>query len=208
MDMPNFAIFFAASWALILTPGPDMLYVITRGIANGPRAGVISAIGITIGLLIHTLFAAFGLAVILSASATAFMVVKYAGALYLIYLGIKAIRDRTGLSFNNSVTSKGTGAIFAQGMLTNLLNPKIALFFLAFLPQFVSPANGNVPLQMATLGLIYALCGIIFLTVVGYCSGSIGKWLSTHRSWARRIRWFTGSIFFTLGLRLAFAGRR
>ncbi len=208
MDMTNFAIFFAASWVLILTPGPDMLYVITRGVSHGPRAGVISAIGVTLGILVHTLFAAFGLAMILRTSAMAFLVVKYAGAAYLIYLGIKSLKDRTGLAIDGNKTAVGTGTIFVQGVLTNVLNPKIALFFLAFLPQFVSPVNGSVPFQMAALGLTFALFGIIFLMLVGYFSGGIGAWLAGNQYWAEKIRWITGSILIALGLRLALVGRR
>lgn len=208
MDITGFAIFFAASWVLILTPGPDMLYVITRGISHGPRAGVISTIGVTLGILVHTAAAAFGLAMILKTSAMAFLLVKYAGAIYLIFLGIKSFKNRTDLTVDGQSEPVGTRTIFVQGMLTNVLNPKIALFFLAFLPQFVSPANGSVPLQMAALGLTFALFGIIFLMLIGYFSGGIGAWLSRNRYWAQRIRWVTGSILIAMGLRLACIARR
>ena len=208
MDMTNFAIFFAASWILILTPGPDMLYVITRGISQGRKAGVISAIGVTLGILVHTIFAAFGLAMILRTSAVAFLAVKYAGAVYLIYLGIKSVRDKSGLTFNSDKIQVSIRKIFVQGILSNVLNPKIALFFLAFLPQFVNPESGNVAFQMVYLGLTFALFGVVFLVLLGYFSGGIGSWLSRQRFFADKIRWFTGSILIALGLRLAFIERR
>lgn len=112
MDMTNFAIFFAASWILILTPGPEMLYVITRRISQGRKAGVISAIGVTLGILVQTIFAAFVLAVILTTSAVAFLAVKYAGAVYLIYLGVKSLRDKSGLAFNSDKMQVSIRKIF------------------------------------------------------------------------------------------------
>ena len=208
MDMTNFTIFFVASWILIVTPGPDMLYVITRGISQGRKAGVISAIGVTLGILVHTIFAAFGLAMILKTSAMAFLTVKYAGALYLIYLGIKSFRDKSGLALNGDELIVSNRTIFVQGILSNVLNPKVALFFLAFLPQFVNPEFGNVTLQIVYLGLIFALFGVVFLVILGYFSGSIGSLLSRSQFFAHKIRWLTGSIFIAIGVRLAFVEHR
>ena len=208
MDLTNFAIFFGACWILIITPGPDMIYVITRGISQGRKAGVISAIGVTLGILVHTIFAAFGLAMILRTSALAFLIVKYAGAVYLIYLGIKSVKDKSGLEFNRDNASVSNRTIFVQGVLSNVLNPKIALFFLAFLPQFVNPEFGNVALQMVYLGLTFAFFGLVFLVLLGYFSGGIGSWLSRRHFFADKIRWVTGSILIALGLRLAFIERR
>lgn len=208
MTISDLAIFIAASWILIITPGPDMLYVITRGISQGRKAGMISAIGVTLGILVHTIFAAFGLAMILRTSAIAFLVIKYAGALYLIYLGIKSLRAKSNFIFNEDKEQIKLKTIFVQGILSNVLNPKIALFFLAFLPQFVKPDNGSVPFQMVYLGLIFASFGIVFLVFIGYFSGGIGTWLSRKHFLANKMRWFTGSILIALGLRLAFLDRR
>lgn len=144
MDMTNFAIFFTASWILTITPGPDIIYVITRGVSQGRRAGIVSAIGVTLGILVHTIFAALGLAVILRTSALAFLAVKYTGAAYLVYLGIKSYRDKTSFDLTSKQAQAMTRTIFIQGMLSNVLNPKVALFFLAFLPQFVNPDYGKV----------------------------------------------------------------
>ena len=207
IDMTSFAIFFAASWILIITPGPDMIYVITRGVSQGRKAGMVSAMGVTVGILIHTLFATFGLAMILRTSAVAFLTVKYAGAVYLIYLGIKSLRDKTGFVVIGDKKQIKIRSIFFQGILSNVFNPKIALFFLAFLPQFVNPETGSVSIQMATLGVTFAIFGMAFLVLMGYFSGGIGSWLSRRNFIADKIRWFTGSILIALGLRLALIDR-
>lgn len=206
MDCTNFLLFFAASWVLIITPGPDIFYVMTQGISHGKKAGVVSAAGVTLGILVHTLFAAFGLAIILRTSAMAFMIVKFAGAGYLIYLGIKSIRDRSQLLFDAEKPVGASRKIFFQGMLTNVLNPKVALFFLAFLPQFINPAHGNVPFQMACLGSFFAFFGLIFLMVLGYFSGNVGAWISRKEGLAGYIKRVTGAFLIGLGLRLALAG--
>lgn len=208
MEWSNLALFFAASWILIITPGPDMIYVITRGISQGRKAGVVSAVGVTLGILVHTIFAAFGLAIILRTSAMAFLAVKFAGAGYLVYLGIKAIKDKTAFTFHNDKPQVSIRTVFIQGMLSNVLNPKIALFFLAFLPQFVNPRYGNASIQMGYLGLTFALFGVVFLVLLGYFSGGIGSWLSRKPNFTEKIRWFTGSILIALGIRLAFMERR
>jgi threonine/homoserine/homoserine lactone efflux protein len=208
MDGSNFALFFAASWILIITPGPDMIYVITKGVSQGRKAGVISAIGITLGILVHTVFAACGLAIILKTSAMVFVAVKFVGAGYLVFLGIKAIKDKTAFTVHNDQPQVKLRTVFIQGVLSNVLNPKIALFFLAFLPQFVNPQYGNASVQMVCLGLIFALLGVIFLVLLGYFSGTIGSWISRRRQLTRKIRWFTGGVLILLGLRLAFVDRR
>ena len=208
MDVSNLTFFIVASWILIITPGPDMIYVITRGISQGCRAGVVSAIGVTGGILVHTLFAAFGLALILRTSALAFMVVKIIGAIYLLYLGVQTLRNKSDLSFDNAKPAVELRKVFVQGVLTNVLNPKIALFFLAFLPQFIDPSFGSVSLQMVLFGVAFALFGIIFLVTIGYFSGNIGGWLMKRPSFTDKVRWFSGSIFIALGLRLAFLERR
>jgi threonine/homoserine/homoserine lactone efflux protein len=208
MEWSNLALFIAASWILIITPGPDMIYVITRGISQGRKAGVISAIGVTLGIFVHTTFAAFGLAIILKTSVMAFFAVKFVGAGYLIYLGIKALKDKTALNFKNNKPQANIRTVFIQGIMSNVLNPKIALFFLSFLPQFVNPDYGSASIQMVYLGLTFALFGVVFLALLGYFSGSIGSWLSRQHHLSDKIRWFTGSILILLGLRLAFMERR
>lgn len=208
MDWSNLAVFFVASWTLIITPGPDIIYVVTRGVSQGRKAGLVSAAGVTLGILVHTTFAAFGLAVILRTSSMAFLTVKWAGAGYLMYLGIKSIKNGGDFTLNCDKPKDGLGTIFIQGVLSNVLNPKVALFFLAFLPQFVSPGYGGTTLQMFCLGLTFAFFGLLFLVVLGYFSGDLGSWLSGRPGFTEKIHWVTGGVLFSLGLRLAFMERR
>jgi threonine/homoserine/homoserine lactone efflux protein len=208
MDMAHFILFFTASWILIITPGPDMIYVITRGVSLGRKAGVVSALGVTLGILVHTFFAAFGLAVILQTSALAFFIVKHVGAAYLIYIGIQSFRDQSGFVLNKNANRASLRSVFIQGVFSNVLNPKVALFFLAFLPQFVRAENGNPAFQMCFLGITFALFGVVFLLFLGYFSGNMGKWLSQKQGFTKKIKWFTGSVLIALGLRLAFMERK
>jgi threonine/homoserine/homoserine lactone efflux protein len=207
-DLPNLTLFIAASWLLIITPGPDTLYVFTRAIAQGRQAGIISALGVTLGIFVHTLAAAFGLALVLQTSALAFQIVKYVGALYLIYLGIKTLKDRSSLTLSSEHKPRQLRVLFGEGVLSNVTNPKVALFFLAFLPQFVHPENGYVPVQMIVLGLIFAFFGVIYLSIVGYSAGYISTWIAQHPRSLKPLRWLAGSVFLGLGLRLAFTERR
>lgn len=188
LDPAKFILFIGISWALIITPGPDMLYVITRGMAHGRRAGILSAFGVIGGILVHTTAAAFGLTLILQTSAFAFLFVKYLGAMYLLFLGIKAWRDKTTVSLQAPTVNVSSRALFWQGVLSNLLNPKIAIFFLAFLPQFVDKGSSQVTLQMVILGLTFAFFGLCFLLVVGYSSGAVGGWLTRRPDYARGLQ--------------------
>ena len=172
----NVALFVAASLALIATPGPDMIYVVTRGVAQGRRSALVSACGVCSGLAVHTSFAAIGLSALLAQSAVAFSVVKYAGAAYLIYLGIKTLSSKERFAISGEMRqTRGLGSAFFQGVASNVLNPKVALFFLAFLPQFVSPDAASAVVQMLFLGAVFAMLGLLFLTFVAYFSGSIRR---------------------------------
>ena len=208
IETTKFALFITVSWALIIAPGPDMLYVITRGMTYGREAGMLSAIGVICGILVHTTAAALGLTLIFQTSATAFLIVKYLGALYLIYLGIKSWREKSNFQVQRSSATVSTRQLFWQGVLSNVLNPKIAIFFLAFLPQFVDKGGGQVTLQLTVLGLIFAFLGLCFLLVVGYSSGTIGSWLSHRPQYAQLSQRLTGGILIGLGLRLALTERK
>ncbi|CAN5676427.1 LysE family translocator [soil metagenome] len=200
----GFILFLTASVALIVTPGPDMIYVVTRGIAQGRAAGLVSAWGACSGLILHTMLASLGLSALLQSSVTAFTIVKYAGAAYLIYLGIKAFLNCEHFSVpQESAAELQLKKVFLQGMLSNVLNPKIALFFLAFLPQFVSPALGSVALQMLVLGLIFTVLALLVFNVIACFSGTLGGWLTQKPAFADGLRWLTGSVLVGLGLRLA-----
>lgn len=193
---------------LILAPGPDMVYVITRGISHGRKAGIVSAFGVICGILIHMMAAALGMALIFQASVFAFRIAKYLGALYLIYLGVQSWLGKRSFNLQPSTERVSSQALFWQGMLSNVLNPKIAIFFLSFLPQFIDKGSSNIPLQMVMLGFTFALFGLCFLTFVGYFAGSIGAWLSRKPQYTKTFRWITGSILISLGLQLALAEQK
>jgi len=203
IEPARLALFIGVSWALIIAPGPDMFYVITRGMAHGRRAGMLSAIGVVCGILVHTTAAALGLSLILQTSAFAFLFVKFVGAAYLMYLGIKAWRDQSTFNPQISASITTSGVLFWQGVLSNVLNPKIAIFFLAFLPQFVDRGSSHVALQMVTLGVTFACFGLCFLLIVGYSSGTIGRWLMDRPRYAQFFQRFAGGILIGLGIRLA-----
>ena len=206
----NIALYVAASLALIATPGPDMIYVVTRGVAQGRKAALISACGVCSGLAVHTSFAAIGISALLAQSAVAFTVVRYAGAAYLIYLGLKTLLGEESFALSGEPRqTKGLGGVFFQGVASNVPNPKVALFFLAFLPQFVSPHAGISAVgQKLILGAVFALLGLLFLTFVAYFSGSLGEGLGGNPRFARALRLFSGSVLVGLGLRLALPEHR
>ena len=207
IEPAKFALFIGVSWALIISPGPDMIYVITRGMAHGRKAGMLSAIGVVCGILVHTTAAALGLTLILQTSAFAFLLVKFIGAVYLLYLGIKAWRDKITFRLQSSSSVAKPSVLFWQGVLSNVLNPKIAIFFLAFLPQFVEKGSSQITLQMVILGLTFASFGLCFLLVVGYSSGTIGKWLTYRPEYAQFFQRVTAGILMGLGIRLALTER-
>jgi threonine/homoserine/homoserine lactone efflux protein len=207
--MPEKAAFFTflfAALMLNIAPGPDMLYVIGRSVGQGRRAGVVSALGVFVGCWVHILAAAFGIAALLRSSPLAFNLVRYAGAAYLIYLGIRMVVKRTNLA-SQQLEPEKLGSIFRQGAITNMLNPKVAIFFLAFLPQFIDARRGNVVLEILFLGLIFNVGGTLVNLAVAYAGGTLGELLRRNERWAQLQQWFTGLVFVGLGLRLAWQRR-
>ena len=204
IELDRFLVFMAASLALALTPGPDLLYVAGRSLGQGRLAGVVSAIGVGCGCVVHLTAAAFGLSAILSYSATAFTIVKLIGGLYLIYLGWVTFRSES--SEHNpggrTVRRQRLSRLFWQGTVSNILNPKVAIFFMAFLPQFVDPTRSSAFVQIIFLGSIFVIQGTIVMAAAGLAFGAAGAWLSKHPAfwkWQRRI---TASLLASLGLRL------
>lgn len=206
----SFIIYLIAAALIIIAPGPDFIYVMTRGMAQGRRAGVLSAAGISMGLLFHTSFAALGLTAILRSSEEAFAVVKYLGAGYLVYIGIQSLLSKRGaLAIESRIASSNVDGfvVFKQGVLTNILNPKAIITFMAIIPQFVRPDHGSATLQIAGLGCTLALIAVLWFSVVGYFSGVIGSFVST-RSWFRQaMQGLLGAVLIGLGVRLAFQRR-
>jgi threonine/homoserine/homoserine lactone efflux protein len=206
-DATSLIVFMTATLALNLTPGPDMLYVIARSMGQGQKAGVISALGIGVGCLAHTFAAAFGLSALLTSSAVAYDLVKYAGAIYLVYLGARALLGKSRLQEHSELIPASMSNIFNQGVVTNVLNPKVALFFLAYLPQFTKAGRGSIAWQIIFLGLLFNVSGTLVNVVVALLGGRIGEAFKKRPAFARKQRWITGAVFIALGLRLAFAKR-
>jgi threonine/homoserine/homoserine lactone efflux protein len=208
IETSKFALFAAIAWALIITPGPDMMYVITHGMTYSRKAGIVSAFGVIGGIFVHTTSAAFGITLIFQTSVLAFLIMKNLGAIYLIYLGIKAWRDKSAFNLQSQTTIMNPRSLFWHGVLSNILNPKIAVFFLAFLPQFVNQGSSQVALQMTILGMTFAGFGLCFLVIVGFFAGSVGKWLTRSPQSTKILHRLTGSILISLGVRLSLTEQR
>jgi len=196
----------AAGLALNITPGPDMLYVAARSTSEGRAAGIVSSLGIATGTLFHITAVALGLSALLAAVPVAYTAVRIAGAIYLVYLGIRALVSRAG-SAERTVAHAPLAMIFRQGMITNMLNPKVALFFLAFLPQFVDPARGSAAAQIVVLGLIFDTSGTIVNTVVALGASRAAEHMRANSRAGEILHKFTGVIFIGLGVRIAVASR-
>jgi threonine/homoserine/homoserine lactone efflux protein len=207
-DLSNLIIFITAGLALNFTPGPDMIYCATRSVGQGRAAGVVSALGVGTGALVHTAAAIVGLSALLIYSSTAFLVVKYAGAVYLAYLGVRMILSGRTKAGPERLPSASLWQVYRQGAVTNILNPKVALFFMSFLPQFVDPSRGSASLQILILALIVNFTGTTVNALVGLLFGSVGNWLDRKPAFWRWQRRVTGSILVGLGLSLALPGRR
>ncbi|HSE27863.1 MAG TPA: LysE family translocator [Gemmatimonadales bacterium] len=209
-DGPTLLTFGLAAAALVAAPGPGQALVLTRTLQGGTRAGVWTALGLEIGTAVHTLAAALGLSAILATSATAFAVVKFLGAGYLIFLGIRALRTPVAGPADASAPQDPppTAHLLAQATVTGILNPKVAIFFLAFLPQFVDPARGNPFLQFVLLGFGFAVLGVLGDGLVAAVAGRARHRVVTGPGWARWRERLTGGVLVALGIRLAFESRR
>ncbi len=203
VSFSQLVLFSAASLVLIFTPGPDIIYVMTRGMAQGRRAALAAAAGFSLGNLVHTFFAVVGLSALLTSSATAFQLVKYAGAAYLIYLGIRMLRSSSPVAVQGEAPALQHRVIFRQSIIANILNPKVAVFFLAFFPQFVDHSRGHAAWQMLILGCTFVVLTAIGFGLVGLCSGWVGGYLQRAPRIGSRIGHFAGGILIALGLRLA-----
>ena len=201
--MPDIGLFVVASTLLAIAPGPDVIYVLTRGISQGPKAGIAAALGFATGCIFHTFLAAVGIAALIRSSELAFDAVRYAGAAYLIWIGIQALRHRSSFSMEGASDSKALLTIFKQSVLGNMLNPKVTLFFLAFLPQFVNTQAGHVGWQMALLGMIFMAVTIVVFGAVALFAAWIGAWIRRNPAIGERLNVFAGLTFIALGIRVA-----
>jgi threonine/homoserine/homoserine lactone efflux protein len=205
-EIAGLTLFFAAAAVLLITPGPAVLYIVARSIDQGRWAGLVSTAGIGVGTMFHVAAAALGLSALLVSSALAFNAVKYLGAAYLIYLGLRKLLERDGTEPRRDGTPRPLARLFYEGMIVNILNPKTALFFFAFLPQFVDPSHGTVAAQVLFLGTMFVLMGIVSDGIWALLAGSAGGWLRGHRGFLRSQRYFAGTVFIALGITTALAG--
>jgi len=206
LDVSRLEVFVVASVALLLTPGPAVLYIVTRSIEQGRVAGLVSVLGICTGTLVHVVAATLGLSALLVSSAVAFAIVKYGGAAYLIVMGMQTLLRRDPPVADVPLARAKLRRVFAQGVVVNVLNPHTALFFFAFLPQFIDPSSGRVPVQMLTLGLLFV--GLSATTDSGWAvaAGTAGDWIKQHPRFTEGQRYITGGALIGLGTLSAFSG--
>jgi threonine/homoserine/homoserine lactone efflux protein len=199
--------FLGASMALTIAPGPDNTFIVAQGISRGRKAAVVTALGMCSGVSVHTTAAALGISALLYSSAAAFTILKYAGAAYLLFLAYKALKEQQVLLPQGTADGQSPWVMFRRGFIMNVVNPKVALFFLAFLPQFVSPGEESAALQMLLLGLLFMAQAVVLFGAIGWLSGSVGNLILRR---PRMARWFgrlSAGIFASLGIRLALAER-
>lgn len=200
-------LFAAAAIVLLVIPGPAVIFIVTRSVAQGRKAGLVSVLGVHTGSIVHVVAATAGLSALLAASATAFSVVRYAGAGYLIFLGLQRLLRRHGDDKNTvAVATTAPARLYTQGIIVNVLNPKTAIFFLAFLPQFVNPARGPVAIQMAVLGGCFILLGLLSDSTYAVLSGTLSGRLRRSASIRQRLDRLSGLVYLGLGATAALAG--
>jgi threonine/homoserine/homoserine lactone efflux protein len=208
-DATTYGLFVVASLALTLVPGPAVLYIVARSVEGGRPAGLVSVLGIGAGGFVHVAFAALGLSALLVSSAAAFAVVKWLGVAYLIYLGIGRLLARDEEEAAVSVGNEPLTRVFSQGVIVNVLNPKTALFFLAFLPQFVDPSRGAVTAQVALLGTTFVVLALCTDGLYALLSGTAADWLKRRNEspgFRRAGRYVSGSVYLALGAATAISG--
>jgi threonine/homoserine/homoserine lactone efflux protein len=213
--MPNnhaIALFMLSALALNISPGPSILYILSRCLGEGGRrAGVVSVLGLGTAAVVHAVAVALGLSTLFIYSPLAFSLLKYLGALYLVYLGVRGVLSGGALGATTAIVSGphvSLWAVYRQGIVTDLLNPKVALFFIAFLPQFVDPSRGSPAGQILFFGLLFNVTGVPVNLLVAYAGGSLARVLARRPVWARIQTWCSSAVLVGLGLRLAVSERR
>jgi len=202
-EWSSLGLFMIAALVLLLTPGPAVLYIVSRSIDQGRRAGLVSVLGVHVGTLAHIFAAAVGISAVLAASATAFSVVTYLGAAYLIFIGVRRLLDRAPLGAATPGEPKRLRRAFLDGVIVNVLNPKTGLFFLAFLPQFVTVSRGHVGEQIVVLGVVFVLLGAITDSLYAIGAGTAAQWLRGRPRFLGSERWISGGLYIGLGVAAA-----
>jgi threonine/homoserine/homoserine lactone efflux protein len=211
-EASTLALFTVAAITLLVIPGPSVLYIVTRSVDQGRAAGLASVGGIHVGTLVHVAAAALGLSALLVSSATAYNAVRWVGAAYLVWLGIQRLRARDeellAEAGGPGSDRRGLGRVFAQGIVVNVLNPKTALFFFAFLPQFVDPSRGSVPFQVVVFGVAFVVLGLLSDGAYAVLAATGAGWLRRRPGVARTSRLVSGGVLISLGVTTALAGSR
>jgi threonine/homoserine/homoserine lactone efflux protein len=207
-DSSSLTLFVLAALALLLVPGPAVLYIVARSVDQGRKAGLASVIGVGFGSMVHVAAAAVGLSALLMRSAFAFQSVKYAGAVYLIYMGIRRLSGKDDITAESGAQQRSLRRVFIQGIVVNILNPKAALFFFAFLPQFVNVDGAPIGLQILFLGALFVTMGVITDGLYAFAAGTIGGRLKNRTRVVTGHRYLAGGTFISLGLATAFAGSK
>jgi threonine/homoserine/homoserine lactone efflux protein len=206
LDTSLLAAFFVAALAVCVTPGPDMLYILSFGVAKGRAGGVAAAGGVALGMLFHTVLATFGVSALVAHVPVALRVLKYLGMAYLCYMGLDLVRDRSSLSISEEKPSWSVRRIVAKAALVNMSNPKVLVFYIAFLPQFTSAHVGPVYQQMLLLGVTFVVMGFLTDATVGVLSGNLGERLAASPTGVRRLNVACGAVMFVLAAIILFAG--
>jgi len=202
--MPEIWLFLIAAMTLTLAPGPDNIYVLMRGITQGRKAGLVSALGFSSGLIFHTMLAVLGFAALIKASPLAYALLRYAGAGYLIYIGVRTLRSHSAIHLSaDAAPPMKLSRIYWQSVIANILNPKVTLFFIAFLPQFVNASAGNIPAQMLLLAAVFILQALLVFSLVALFSGMVGAFFQRKKSAATIMNRLAGTAFIGLGIRIA-----
>jgi threonine/homoserine/homoserine lactone efflux protein len=211
--LDNFLLFVVASVLLVLTPGPNLLYLVSRTLAQGRAAGLVSLAGTSTGFLVHICAAALGLSAVLIAVPVAYDVLRWAGAAYLLWLAWDSIRTGAAVGAGGLFTTRRLpearpAALYRMGLFTSILNPKVALFYLALFPQFVAPERGSVLGQSLVLGLVQIVIALIGDTLFIFAAARVARWLATRPAWAATQRWLLAGVFAAIAAKLAFDDRR
>jgi len=207
LEIQTIAMFVTASTLLALAPGPDVLFVLTQSMTKGSRAGIVIALGLCSGLIFHTTAVALGVAVIFQTSAIAFSILKFVGASYLLYLAFMAFKDASKSKLESDKSPISFSALYKRGIFMNITNPKVSIFFLAFLPQFTNPSLGNVTGQIFSLGALFMLSAFVVFTLVSLLAGRLGAWFSQTKNGEKILNRIAGTVFAGLAIKLALSSR-
>ncbi|MBE9916410.1 LysE family translocator [Paenibacillus donghaensis] len=208
MDIATVLSFLGVAVLLTLMPGPDNLFVLAQSISQGRKAGIATTLGLCSGLIVHVTAAALGISAIIYQSGVAFAIVKYAGAAYLLYLAWKSFREKESRLTLNNQKSLNYRSLYKKGILMNILNPKVSLFFLALLPQFVDHSTGHVPIQMLVLGIVFMLQAIIIFIVISFFSEKVRNFLLKSPRISKKLNYIQGTLLGIIGLNIAFSGNK